>query len=175
MFYFNTVYAAVGFSSGNSFETLNLAGSGTVHCLDSGKTRAFSCNSNYLFPAEYDYFGIDQDLDADKVILTAMHEDGSEKTKKQRYSSKNRRTKYRVNLWIKSLTQRPLLNVGKNKISYKLTKKGDVVSFGEFLVEVSTGEQRVCEYDYITATNDIYCEDIYRTCELYFYKQNYCQ
>jgi len=177
-FYFVTLsssFADVGFSKGNNFETISLSGRGSIRCLHQNKIRALNCQTNYLNPTEFDYFVLDHEVDADDVTLIANHEDGSKRKKSVQYSSEKQRSKHRVNLWVSTLTQRPLLSVGENSISYSLTNNNSVVEEGEFKAYVTVGESRSCRYAQVVTTNEAYCNDSYMGCELYFREQNYCQ
>ncbi|MBT3235742.1 MAG: hypothetical protein HN353_07310 [Bdellovibrionales bacterium] len=165
----------LGFKGGNSFQTLKLTGSGHIYCPSSGERLFISCNFQYLDPTEMDYFTYGQELDADRVKLTAYREDGSTRSKARKYRSSKGQSTKRFNLWIQSLFQRPLLKMGVNTIAVEMSKNGAVVAADEFVATVVEGESRHCPYQTVIGRFDSDCESAYLACERYFRLLNYCQ
>ena len=165
-----------GFMSGNNFEKLNLNGKGFIYCSGQNSTyRYFSCNYDVLTPKAFDYFVIDHEVDADRVVLTALREDGTTRTKTAKFKASKNRSKKRFNLWIASLLQRPLLKDGVNLISYSLQKRRKVVEEGQFEAIVEDGERRKCRYARINSTGPYDCSSDYNACQKYFEVLNYCK
>lgn len=166
--------SSVGFSSGDYFESQRISGDITVFC-DGGKINHFRCQSEILKPGEVDYFQGPSGIQADRVELVATHSDGSVKSKSKKYDSAKGRSKDRFNLWLRSLTQSPLLEVGTNKIEYKMTKAGSAVTGGQFSVEVKRIEPATCRPSTYTSGNPSDCEFGDTICDYYFRDENYCQ
>jgi hypothetical protein len=168
---------AQGFSSGNNFSATELSGSLTIFCNDgrSSTVADVYCDGEILEPAEWDYFVTDDTVDADSVTLT--NKIGKKTVSKtHKFSTDKNRSKTEFNLWIRTLTQTPLLGYGENVISYQLTKKKQVVKAGQFTVTVSANEARRCQRGALNSGNMDDC-NINRNlaCDRYFQYQNYCR
>jgi hypothetical protein len=170
------VYAA-GFSSGAEFTSTEISGNVTVYCNGSEgfDTANYNCYGNYLSPAEFDYFVTDGAIDATQVTIKSKI---SGKTVKQSrdYNKAKARSSQRFNLWIRTITQTPLLGYGENTLKYELKKSGKVVETGEFLVNVDRAPERQCERRTMHSSDSSDC----RTrssyiCDQYFRQQNYCE
>lgn len=81
--------------------------------------------------------------DADRFEVEALHADGDTVKKKGKFNADSGKSD-RINLWIRTLFQRPLLSMGENTVRYTLTKKGNVVEQGEFTVRVESGARTQC-------------------------------
>jgi hypothetical protein len=167
--------ADLGFKGGNNFQTINLSGSGRIYCPGSGESRFIRCDFQYLVPGERAYFAYGEEIDADRVKLTAIREDGSTRSKDSKYRSSKGRSSKSFNLWIRTLFQRPLLKMGVNTIAVEMTKDGSIVAEDEFVATVEQGESRQCSYRSVYGRFDSDCESIYRACDRYFAAQNYCR
>ena len=121
---FATTSSAAGLAGGDTYESHTVRGDISVTCFtNEGTTRArFSCGSSYLAPGNFDYFVTDSEVDADKVKLYYKNSRGKTKSKSSKW--KGTRSKSRFNLWVWSLTQRPMLNDGENNISYNFSSGG---------------------------------------------------
>lgn len=163
----------LGFST-NSFKSNDLRGHLTISCSD-GRLSSTICRADVLFPVEFDYFYGPKGIKADTVQLTAVHQDGSQRTKSESYKSDLGRSKGRFNLWITSLTQRPLLDYGQNQITYKLFAGDKVVEQGMFIVEVIVGPSLRCPDRHYYENGPVNCNTPSVLCDRYFYENNYCQ
>lgn len=133
---------AASFSQGDHFQAFSKRGNVTVYCPN--QYAYFRCFDNYLSPANRDYFVYENAPMADRVELKAYQYDGRTQTKTERFQEG--RTESSVNLWINTLFQRPLLNYGNNRISYKMTHQGEVTEEGEFDVYVERMPLLTCTH-----------------------------
>jgi hypothetical protein len=172
---------AVGFTAGDLFSTFNLEGSLNVSCSGTSAPSFghANCRGQILSPSEYSYFQgpKDTNLIADKVSLSAVREDGSiSKSKIEDYDSVKGLSKKSFNLWISTVFQRPLLAFGKNTVNYTLTKNGNVVLTGSFVVDVVSGGRSVCQRTgFYTSSFANDCAFPANFCSRYFSENNYCQ
>jgi hypothetical protein len=169
-----TVLHAEGFSSGSKFIANNLEGNAVVMCNQNGMSQSVSvwCTGDTLAPAEYDYFVSDESVDADALTLSATQQSGKQVVKTESYSPKTNRSSH-FNLWIQTLTQKPLLNVGINKIKFEFKKLNKVVRTGEFIVEIEMGPSLRCANRSFYENSD--CMFATAICPRYFQQENYCQ
>ncbi|KHD89065.1 MAG: hypothetical protein OM95_05760 [Bdellovibrio sp. ArHS] len=172
-------YAEVGFKNGNERTAVLSEGRIFVHCdggIGGGPTSgSFRCTEEILLTGEYDYFVGPASVPGDEVTLVARHEDGSQRTKTVDYDSAKGRTKKQINLWIATLLQRPLLDPGKNIVSYKLTKNGKITAAGEFIATVKDGGRRTCSRSATYWSNiSSDCQNGGSLCQRYFSENNYC-
>jgi hypothetical protein len=170
-----SAHADVGFRGGNEMTAVLAEGDITVQChRGTPNVRYVRCRQDVLIGGEYDYFVGPKGVAADEVTLTARHEDGSSRTKKVDYDSKNGRSEKRINLWILTLLQKPLLDVGVNKISYKMTRGSKVSANGEFTATVKDGGRKICRrHGYYNEFGGD-CMNPERFCSQYFSENNYC-
>lgn len=172
--------AEVGFKNGNNLTAAISVGEITIQCptnpVGGGPSwGSFLCRQDILIPAEYDYFQGPPGVNADEVTLTALHEDGSQRSKTVGYDSKLGHSSKRVNLWIATLLQRPLLNGGVNRVSYHLTKDGKTVDRGEFVAVVKDGGEKVCSRrGHYWSQDSMACQTGGSYCHQYFDENNYC-
>jgi hypothetical protein len=168
-------YGATGFSAGSEFKNHRIQGPITVRCNDGRESRIsqVTCRASYLSPTMRSKFSYDSGVAADKVKITYTNSRGKNKTKSSKV--KQAESTRSFNLWIRTLTQRPLLKSGQNELSYKLYKKGSVVESGEFTVNVETQPVRYCPYRsyYSSSIND--CTNSMYICDRYFREHNDCQ
>lgn len=168
----------VGFANGNDIEIQELTGYVTYSCRNQAGhsyTRQWNCHADLFSPGSHDYLVSQAPVDADKVTLTATREDGSTKEKDSKFDANKSTSKSRFNLLISTLTQRPLLKVGNNKIDYKFTKGKNVVSEGSFQSKVAITDQRQCRHRYVFTSNESHCQNQAMGCDYYFYLENNCQ
>lgn len=147
----NGAFAEVGFESGNTFTVQPVGGSVTLYCRDySGgnggfNVRHYNCNNNYISPAVRSRFVNDSGVVAKKVRLTAIRANGKTKTKTKKWNSKKGQTKGRFNLWLISLTQRPLLTYSTESVKYEMVaKSGNVVEEGHFDINIEMKPKIYC-------------------------------
>ncbi len=169
--------AATGFDVGNDFRAVQLHGSVTVSCPSRWGTQSahFRCIGEVLDPVEFAHFVSDAAVDADAVELKAVHEDGSTRIKAGGYSSAKSKSKDIFNLWIRTLTQRPLLEMGENKIAYTMLKNKKAVMTGTFTANVTDGGDRYCQHDSYWSQNPRDCESGSMVCDRSFQSQNWCE
>lgn len=170
---------AAGLSGGDQFSTQIIEGRLTVHCSSNtpGPTHgAAFCRSQILNPGEYSYF-VGPQIDADQVTLRATREDGSlSKAKTETYLGAKGKSKKSFNLWISTVFQRPLLGFGKNTVKYTLSKEGQTVEEGTFVVNVVDGGRAVCQRTgFYTSSSNTDCSVPQNLCSRYFNENNYCQ
>jgi hypothetical protein len=148
---------AQSFSSGDAFESITLRGELYIRCTF-GQQNYVRCTDELLLPRETDYFYHPNIKGAKKVRLTAVHADGSKSKKTYDYDSKKERTKKRVNLWISTLLQSPLLEAGVNVIHYDiLDKSNKSLRSGSLSVGVFKGKDRVCPLGYENSPHEEDC------------------
>lgn len=170
---------AVGFSSGDSFTSNLVQGEAFVQCQDSRsggvKNARFMCREMVLDPVEFDFFEGPGGVQADTVLLTATWESGQVQKKSSRYDSRKGRSENRVNLWVRTLLQKPLLDYGVNKISYELKRGPQSVTTGEFSVTVRRGQTYNCAPKQYFSPNVNDCENQFSICSRYISEARECQ
>ncbi len=166
-----------GLMSGSEFRASNIGGNVHIDCnSQNGYHSAFTyCNASVLIPRTSDYFFGPKNVKADQVVLERLDSDGKVAVrKKMAYDSKKGQTKKRVNLWIKTLFQKPLLKLGENQIQFVMYNKGEPVFDGYFMVDVVFEGSYQCKSKYYHFSYDHYCRYPSMVCEQYFVEQNYC-
>lgn len=168
--------ATPGFTGGDLFEAIRLSGDITVTCREGNQseTRRIYCRGEILNPGEYTYFRGPEGLAADRVFLRATHEDGSIQEKRESYDSEEGKSD-EVNLWIRTLFQRPLLEYGSNRIEWNMTQDGQSVADGEFSVDVVQGQARQCRHRWYNSNSMSDCRGGSSVCSQHFHWENYCQ
>ncbi len=172
-------FADIGFSHGGDLSAISAKGTVFVHCMMDGSNGPFSnsyyCRRDIITTGDYDYFVGPTGIFADKVVLTAHHQDGSETIKKVDYDSQKNRSKETVNLWIKTVFQRPLLDFGLNQVEFKMLKKKEVVYSGQFQVQVRDSGEHVCPNDgNYWSNNSEDCRNGQFMCNRFFNENNFC-
>lgn len=166
----------VSFEAGTDFEATTLRARAIIYC-SSGNSQIshITCSKSTLTPRRKSYLKVSNGrIDADKVTLTVFHEDGSSRSKTQKYSASQGKSKKQFNLWVKSLFQRPLLEQGLNTVLYKFTKNGSTVYDGEFSVMVNEGTRRACPYGKIFSNDESDCSNQTSACVKYFRQYRDC-
>jgi hypothetical protein len=166
---------AVGFSKGNEFKVRPLSGQANLYCYDqnepggpSYRFEVVNCQANEWSPAIFDFFVGPQGVQADRVRLTSVREDGSQESKEQGYNSQTGRSSRTFNLGVRTITQRPLLRAGQNKISFVMSQNGNAVGEGEFTAQVSVLPGARCPYSSVSTS--VPCHNPYAACDDYFDK-----
>jgi len=162
----------VGFENGNEYEARDLSGSFTLFCPQ--QTRVVHCRGYELAPASFDYLLFPTTVVADQVELSSVNESGKVTKKKLKVISNEGRSKKRVNLWVKTLFQKPLLSLGKNKILYQFSYRGNDSLAGSFSVDVKAAAPLQCRHETMIGSQRD-CENAYPLCSVYFAQQNNCQ
>lgn len=167
----------VSFKAGSSFEAVKVSGSIGVWCPSdriqgASDFRTIYCSANLLLPGEFSKVVYSGDEAADEVKVSVTHGSGKRVTKssklKDGVSTKN------INLWVRTLFQRPLLDYGHNQVEYSLTQRGSLVSAGTFDVDVDSLPDRRCRYRTYNAPSPSACNN-FSLCNRYFADENYCE
>jgi len=170
---------AAGFDSGENFEAVILRGTVYMTCEENGR-RDFgyvNCVDEALEPYNHVKFESRELVDADKVELTATWEDGTVREKSSSFDRETGKSTDHFNLWLSSLFQRPLLDHGKNVITFRLLKDDALVKSGNFDVIVHTGQERKCSAIGRYWSNNLSdCRfPSQHYCGRYFREENYCR
>jgi len=171
--------STIGFHTGNEFISRLIRGRVTVRCRVPGggfETTYHLCQAEILDPSEWAYFQGHKGIDAEEVYLTATHEDGSTREKNESFDPATGLSKGKFNLWIATLFQRPLLNLGKNAIHYSLKKDKQNILEGDLIAEVKRAETRTCSDGSYFSSNPSDCRSPdNNVCGYYFRDKNYCE
>jgi hypothetical protein len=165
---------SVGFADGNQFNSATIRGTLSLTCYDRFGNRQYQelyCEEETLDPVEMSYLTTSEPIDADGVTLSATRKDGSMRMKTQGYDASKMRSTKRFNLWVSSLLQKPLLDVGVNRIEYNFVKNDATVASGTFDATVTRGPMRTCPHG--VEMNGQSCDIDY--CAHYFEDNNYCE
>jgi hypothetical protein len=178
LFISSTVHA-LGFSMGNEFQAKLLVGNLTMVCPGTAinpaqQTTVFNCRSSVLSPVDADYF-VGPQVNGDSVTLLVTRVDGSTRSKTVGYDGKAGKSVARLNLWVSSLTQRPLLADGLSTIEYFITMGKDIVAKGSYEAQVIRDVPITCgsKTTYAYSADD--CQNQVTACGRYFSENNYCQ
>jgi hypothetical protein len=171
-------HAEVGFKNGNERTAVLSEGQIVVDCRAGNPSIAYyTCRQEVMVQGEYDYFQGPEKVTADAVTLSAVHADGSRRSKDVGYNASTGKSTKSVNLWILTLFQKPLLDIGPNKVSYKMTKNGKVTGSGVFTANVIDGGRKVCHrrgYYYSPGPGNNDCRTPQNYCLQYFRENNFC-
>lgn len=167
----------VGFQKGNNLSAVPVQGEVRVICagFNGNGSALYSCRDLALNPGVYDYFVGPRDARATKVELTAYHQDGSTRTKAEEYQGSRGRSEEAFNLWISTLFQKPLLEVGTNRVSYRLMGNNAVYAEGAFNAVVTRVAPRTCPTVTYQSSDINDCNSQYSICQRYFREHNNCQ
>ena len=149
---------AQGFSAGSEFHMAKYSGPVIVTCNSRGRieTVQFTCRWNTLLPETTARFVVNEDIDADSVKLFSTHEDKSVTSAKEKFSSKEKRSRpFDLIGW--SFRKKPLLSGGRNAIEYVLKKGSSVVKQGQFDVNVVVDPIRQCEVSFHYSFDPLDC------------------
>jgi hypothetical protein len=179
----------VGFQSGKFFTAIPLRGTLHVSCFEGSKKREVTLNCfNEILSSEEnksatgkdtarerDYFVGPKGVDADQIYLTVVRPDQTQRSQMLPYLSNRGRSSEGFNLWFPSLGQMPLLSIGVNTVTFQMSKRGRVVSTGNFDVTVARGEIKQCSELSVNSANLADCDYQYTMCSQYFEENNFCQ
>lgn len=164
------------FKSGNHFHSIPIYGQVWITCqnLSSGesKTVHYTCSDLRLDPVEFDYFIGPAGVKADQVELSAVQASGKKVEKKANYE--DGQSSKRFNLWIQTLLQKPLLDEGKNLVTYKMSLEGQKTAEGTFEALIERGQSKTCPQGNISSSTLSDCDSPYTACQIYFDRYNYC-
>ncbi len=143
----------VRLEKGNTYESHVYEGRASVWCKDDRGTTYLHrtrCRASGLNPALTSYVVGPQNTGATELKLQSVHDDGSQTSKQEDYEDVVGRTEDRVNLWISTLFQKPLLKHGVNRVSYQLVNDAQaIIEQGSFDVVVARGAKLICPHDYL--------------------------
>ncbi len=166
---------AVGFSQGNDFTYSEIQGDIYVSCPTSypnnmGPSSAWErCRGYEVAPGMSDYFVGPANIAADTLKLVATSESGKVTSKDVDYDSAKGMSSKKINLAIKTLTQKPLLKLGANKVQYTLLKDGNTVASGEVTVNyIDSGKTFQCQQKSYFGNFASDCQNPSVLCSRYF-------
>lgn len=167
----------VGFEKGNSLTVTPIQGQVRVICggFNGNGTALYSCRDIVMKPGAYDHFVGPRDARATKVELTAFHQDGSNRSKAEDYQGARGISGEAFNLWISTLFQKPLLELGTNNVNYRLVSGNTVYAEGSFQAVVTKTAMRECPLATYQSTDVNDCNAQYSICQRYFKEYNNCQ
>jgi len=162
----------VGFSHGNSIQLSTYGGYAYVQCAGN-IPRTIPCYASDAEPGFTDVLTTSAPIDADSVTLVATHEGGKQATKNN-VTFKNGASD-KINLLITSLFQRPLLDIGQNKVDYTFKKGATTVLTGSIQVEVGLKALHCPSLTLFEAGPACLNENDILLCNDYFNRVNGCQ
>lgn len=165
---------AMRLEKAEAFNANYIQGNIQVTCFtpNGSQIARFRCSESYLDPSDFSKVMTEESIDADKVTLTYVDERGKKRTKSSKFSGNKSKSEF--NLWIWTLTQKPLLKSGDNLIEYTLTKKNKTVETGSFNVDVQDTAVRTCRSRSYTSSYEGDCTNGANICNRYFREENYC-
>jgi len=168
---------AAGLAGGETYQANYISGDISIRCSSAGQSdyRTHRCFGSYLSPESWSKFVDNSGVNADKVKLTFRDHKNKKRSKSSSFNSSKGESKKSFNLWVRTLTQRPLLKSGDNEISYALSKKGTTVETGTFNVHVEDTPTRRCGYRSYYSSNMDDCRFPSNVCNQYFREQNACR
>ncbi len=178
--FFSSVNAQIGFSRGAVFNSIPLQGEVYVRCngFNGLGSATFTCRDLVLDPVAYDYFLGPKDNGADRLELSLLYQDGTNRTVMVGYDGPRGKTTDALNLWISTLFQKPILKKGINIIRYRTyssRKFYDILADGEIQVEVRRGNPRICPTATLDSSDITDCQSQYSICQRYFEESKYCR
>lgn len=121
------------------------------------------------------YFDAEKDLGADEAVLVSQRADGKTIEKTLPYDSTKGQTTRRANLWVNTLFQKALLDIGSNSVSYQLKQGGAVRASGSFNATVTPGPTYTCRNETWNSSTANDCTFPDQQCRSYFARNNWCQ
>ncbi|MGE0762846.1 MAG: hypothetical protein AB7N80_06180 [Bdellovibrionales bacterium] len=171
-----TTASAGSFEGQTSFTAVPIQGDLHVVCQNGTQyeSRFVTCTDVILDPFDHGYFTAEKDTGADEVVLTSQRTDGKTVEKKIGYDSTKGQSTRRVNLWIETLFQTALLDVGTNPVSYELRQDGQVKASGQFDATVTMAERKTCPRGFESSSSMDDCRFLDFMCTRYFRSYNWC-
>lgn len=171
--------ASVGFSNGNELNATAIEGQVSVTCegFNGNGQALYTCRDVVLDPEAYDYFVGPVHASANRVELRAFHADGSNDMTVEAYDGAAGKTYDKINLWISTLFQTPLLKRGTNRVSYSIYSDLSMKEFakGEINVNIARGTPRKCAPLSYNSTDLNDCHAQYSVCQRYFQELKHCR
>lgn len=170
----------VGFVHGSEFTAAAIEGRVTVSCngFNGVGSAVYACRDAILEPQIYDYFTGPRNAKAADVELKCTRDDGSVRTKTSGYNGAKGLSTDSFNLWISTLFQKPLLQVGVNTIDYRITaddRAETEIAKGRFVVNVKRVAARRCPDAHYNSTDINDCNSQYSVCQRYFEEYHNCR
>ena len=167
---------SIGFGN-NEFSINPISGSIQVNCTeaDQSLTEVYDCQDDRLSPFDMAFFQGPNAVTADQLYVTIRREDNTLRDKVTGYDNQNFTSDVRLNLWLTSLLQRPLLAEGRNQVTYKISKFGVTVGSGQLVVNVNPGKALSCPFHNYYSNKIVDCQNPYQLCQRYFNEFNYCR
>jgi len=173
-----SVFASeAGFKNGNDLQVTDLRGQVQVQCRNSVGRIFFinyNCAGYITSPDAFDVFKLDPTVDADNVLLTSHQQNGKIVRKSSRFNSETGESRSEFNLTVSTLTQTPLVSLGRNTITYDVAKGNQVVASGDFLMTVAYLGVNQCYYTTMYDASGFLCGNQMEACREYFREQNWC-
>jgi hypothetical protein len=172
----HAVTARVGFESGEQFFVHSAYAEIRIQCQTPSDimTTTYDCHESILLPTELDFFNGPQDTRASKVTLVNSQDPRTKRIAD--YDPKAGQSTTQINLWMRSVLQRPLLNLGTNLIEYELFEGNASITKGTFLVSVTRGNSLNCKNTGSFQSNKIEdCQNPQRFCAEFIRVNNYCR
>jgi hypothetical protein len=178
-FFFEFAFAQ-SFQTGLDRRVVPIQGQVTVFCqMSTGEEQRadFICRDRIMEPSPYDFF-IGQRFPNERnlsIELLARDAQGGLRTKTSAYSGQLGKSEERINLWISSPFQKPLLRLGRNWVQYRImNRQNAVLSQGEVISDVNLVASRSCPRTVYNSTNSNDCISQYTVCQQYFEQYNFC-
>ena len=167
-------FSMMEFESGEEFTVRKHKGEVRLTCVDNGSysTVTFRCNQFRMESGSYDRV-IGPMGDYKKLKLKSFRADGKKVKKKVKYDGSTGESG-RVNLWISTLFQKPLLSLGENRIEYTLSGKAGTLT-GEMMANVTEAESRTCEKLWIRSHTMHDCRTPGNACYKYYSRRPRCR
>ncbi len=164
------------FQGQREFTHVELEGRYRVTCFGGQQTKSQThfCRGYLLHPFSWAHFNHVTNKPVTRVELTNQKQNGKTVRKKSQWDASNNRSEKKINLWVETLLQNPLLEMGDNQISYELWVDQTSVETGVVNVKVNDGGLRQCQ-DYSETTSDQnLCDSPSQACRRFFQLQNNC-
>lgn len=169
--------AFANFKNGNELVTAPIEGTATVRCdgFNGRQTAVYQCRDLVMDPGPYDYFMGPVVTNGTAVNLKAFHQDGSSRSKSEKYLGSRGISVETFNLWISTIFQRPLLEYGANRVMWQVVDDSErVLAEGQFVANVKRGPARQCEPAFYNSTDANDCNSQFTVCQRYFEQNNFC-
>jgi len=172
----STGFAKVGFQSGDMFFVHSLFGEIQVSCQTRTETLTtiYDCNESALLPTEVDFFIGPRGNAVQEVRLTNLQDSNSRRVVS--YNPQIGQSRGAVNLWLRSVLQRPLLSFGSNQIFYELLDGQTIITSGTFGVTVGRGASFSCDVPGLYRSSSLEdCRNPQKYCSDFFRSNNFCR
>lgn len=131
------------------------------------------CRRNLVLPEKKDFYFGPIGLEADELLIEIYSPSGKLKWLRVSYDGRKARSQRPLNFWSESLSEDPLLEVGENKLSFRLYLRGRNVFNEEQVLNLRTRPIVRCEDKQYRAVFKGDCPVASSFCDYYF-QQNPC-